>query len=1217
MLDSAECLNLITNGRALSPAAIKVLARIGFTDREVAIRRFQNLVSDADLRREFANVVPAFLYALKEAASADSALLNFERYMHHVSDKSVFLRTLSARNRTVEILVKILGGSRFLTEILMRNPDYLERLTETRRLSEFKHRGEMIEDGREWLISETGFNARFNSLREYQQWELLRIATCDMFGLLDLKSITLQLSLLADAVIALSLETITQELNISADDLAVIAFGKLGGEELNYSSDIDLVFICQTSPDRFWSLGQRLIQELNRVSDHGFLYRVDMRLRPWGQAGPLVTTIDQYLQYLNRDGQLWEKQAFLKARCVTGNFTVGTELIEQVQPLIFGVDSAEAKENVRAMKLAIEQNIHRLGRSDGNVKNGTGGIRDIEFVTQLLQLFHGGAIPEIRSANTLDALIRLAEHHLIQADEYRRLTGGYQILRTIEHVLQLLQNTPEQTLPTNERELDFVARRLDYADGQALIAQLKRHNSSIRDIFNRHTVDDADDSEFSVQNESLTTKPVPQLGTEYESRFSEDTLSLHTELLKELREERPVLVFAEELDDDESIITIVGYDQLGNLSATCGLLFAFGFSITSGHVFTERGMAGFRASPSQPRRKYLNIFRVKKTRPESQQTGFAETWEAFQSELAELLNRIVQQGYAAVRGEFANRVTFAIPNLEQTEVNLSPVEIETEQTSDFDGTVLRITSEDTPGFLYELTNAIAVQQLSIIGMEIHSDNGRVVDVVQVVDRNGNRVESRQQLEQLRVAIILIKHFTHLLPRSPDPESAMTRFQEFLDNLFQEPDWAEKLSPLNNSNVLDALARMLGMSQFLWDDFLRVQHENLFPVLRESAGLDQEKMRSTLELELSPLLEGLPFEQQVDELNAFKDREMLRVDMRHILGRQDQFGMFSRELTAVAEVVVEAASRICEATLRSKHGTPQLDNGSTCPFAVFALGKFGGSELGFASDIELMFIYAGKGYTNGTSPINNSEYFHRFVNLFRKTIRSKRKGIFEIDLRLRPFGQAGSVAFSNALFEDYFSSSGSAWPYERQSLVKMRFVAGDSAFGMELQTLRDALIYNGTTIDISAMRALREKQFRQLTDGDGFNAKLSLGGLVDCEYFVQLLQLAYGDRDVSLRNVNTREAMKALRDHGILSESTRLQLRDCYRFLRRLIDALRMVRGNASDLTVPARDSQEFQFLSRRLGYSAHTNEFADDLEQTIANVVNITKRLDTLDTIPL
>ena len=405
-----------------------------------------------------------------------------------------------------------------------------------------------------------------------------------------------------------------------------------------------------------------------------------------------------------------------------------------------------------------------------------------------------------------------------------------------------------------------------------------------------------------------------------------------------------------------------------------------------------------------------------------------------------------------------------------------------------------------------------------------------------------------------------------------------------------------------------------MSNFLWEDFLRLQHTNLFPVVKDIAALEERKPKEVLTAELEHVLASLDDEEaRRVALNEFKDREMFRADMRHILGHVTEFGEFSQELTEIAEVVVAGAYHICQGELSNRFGEPQLEDGPTCRLSICALGKCGGRELGFASDIELMFIYEGTGRTSGPEVIGNTEYYLKLVEAFAQTIRARREGIFQIDLRLRPYGRAGGLAVSRDAFQKYFAADGDAWPYERQALVKLRPITGDEDFGEDIVRLRDELLYTGNVFDVAAMRAMREKQVRQLVKAGTINAKLSPGGLVDTEYLIQGLQITYGHRDAALRATNTRQAMKALEQASLLSHEESTQLMEAYMFQRRLIDALRMVRGHARDLTVPAVDTEEFEFLARRLGYGSRLNQLQVDQETFSTRVQDLGRLLDRGD----
>ena len=202
---------------------------------------------------------------------------------------------------------------------------------------------------------------------------------------------------------------------------------------------------------------------------------------------------------------------------------------------------------------------------------------------------------------------------------------------------------------------------------------------------------------------------------------------------------------------------------------------------------------------------------------------------------------------------------------------------------------------------------------------------------------------------------------------------------------------------------------------------------------------------------------------------------------------------------------------------------------------------------------------------------------------RDLIVARQSGIFEIDLRLRPHGAQGPLATSWEVFKAYYSADGQAADFERQALIKLRWVAGDADLGRRVETWRDGYVYSEVPFDLKAAVALRERQIAELVTPEQIDSKYSRGGLVDVEYTVQVLQLCHGAALPKLRIPSTLRAIEALRDAGVLGDSDAAQLAEAYRFLRRLIDAQRIVRGHARDLVLPPPESDEFLFLARRLG----------------------------------
>jgi [glutamine synthetase] adenylyltransferase / [glutamine synthetase]-adenylyl-L-tyrosine phosphorylase len=1167
------------------------LALLGFCDSRSAGDRLSGLIVGGVSPETAAVSLLTLTSLLSEVADPESGLGNFERLVSRASDRAGLFRFLSENPRAIEILVRLFAGSRYLTEILLRNPESVGELIQHRRLADLKCREEFLVEALAGTESENGYTAQLDALRRYQRTQILRIGACDSFGLFDLRAATVQLSLLADSLVQACLILAARELNVDPASLAVLALGKLGGEELNYSSDIDLVFLTDRSSPGATALAQRLIKALQDSSSEGFLYRVDVRLRPWGRSGELVTTIPSYVEYLQSHAERWEKQALLKGRVIAGNFALGKELLRRTEPLVFGGMHRDVRVAVRQAKDRIEAELKRRGRDWGEVKLGTGSIRDVEFVVQALQLVHGQTFRHVRSPNTLDGLVRLTDAGILHADEYRRLTDGYVFLRTIEHSLQLMNNRQEHSLPDDARELFSLARRLDFGGVDQLLSHYENHRASIRRIFDKYL---SDESALTITAESSAVKPSqpvkPTLPT-YESEFTAEERTRHREWLAQIDAERPVRVVANDAGHDGlRRVTVVGFDCPGELSMICGLMFAYGFDIITGFVSTEsRSAAANQETPCG----FVDVFSVRS----EFDVMMPEVWNRYQDDLRDLV-QMARMGHGdEAQGRLAKRVADALEGSPVNSTRPTPLDVRIDNEVHDRATVLYIRGDDTIGFLYELSNALTLSGVNIERVSIQAEEGRASDTLLVTDAQyGGKILDESRLQELQAAVVLIKHFTHLLPGAPDPTAALLHFRSFLRDLFRRPDWLEQLSSLERPEVLSALARLLGVSDFLWEDFLRLQYANLFPVLRDISGLERAKSVDQLAAELRQAIHtsATPDDRR-RVINEFKDRELFRIDMRHILGNSGGLDAFGREMTDLAEVLVAECLAFCESELVGRFGEPRRADGRRCHFNACALGKCGGRELGFASDIELMFVYDEDGQTNGTESITNANYFAKLVESFSHSIQSRGEGVFHIDLRLRPYGRAGSLAVSRESFRQYYHPDGPAWPYERQSLVKMRPIAGDPEFGRRLVALRDELVYTGRPVDFSAIRAMRQRQVQSLGGSHEFNAKLSPGGLVDLEYLVQALQISHGSARLELRTTNTHEALDGLARLRILDSEVSQQLNAAYAFLRQLIEALRMVRGDARDLTVPAVRSPEFESLARRLGYGGQWLRLQEDL----------------------
>ncbi|MCS6800499.1 MAG: hypothetical protein RMM58_07320 [Chloroflexota bacterium] len=677
-----------------------------------------------------------------------------------------------------------------------------------------------------------------------------------------------------------------------------------------------------------------------------------------------------------------------------------------------------------------------------------------------------------------------------------------------------------------------------------------------------------------------------QLGEEY-CTLPEADRRRHLELLREVRRPDAVALDVTPLGENRWRVTVCMADALGALSVLAGLFTALRLDIVRADIYTVRvpvRQTGkrplFRRGTSElpePSRRLLDIFEVRDLAARSN-----ALWEEFAAELRRLVAARVAGAWENARADLIDRVSAVFREAEPGSVRVRPVQIDVANDPGVPLTRVTVRSADNLGFLFAFTNALAGITVNIERATVRTDAGEAVDTFWVTDVAGRQITSPEQLRELRVATALIKQFTDLLPHSPDPAQALHQFSALIQQMLSRPQWTNELADLESPAVLETLAELMGVSRFLWEDFLRLQHENLFPVLLDLGGLSRSITRDQLEQRLNSVLAPLASRaERVDALNAFKDREMFRIDLRHITGRST-FQTFSRELTDLAELVIDTAVRLSYDELVLRHGEPRSGSGR-CGWAVGGLGKFGGQELGFGSDLELVLVFEEEGETAGPEVVRNSQFFAQLVLSLKEHVRAREQGIFQLDLRLRPHGEAGALASSLEGYAAYYTPGGGAEQFERLALVRLRPVAGDRSVGERMLAIRDAFVYADRPLDFDNILHLRHRQATELVPRGRLNAKYSHGGLVDIEYYVQAWQIGAGRTDHSVRVTNTLLATERLRAGGHLPELLVEELQSTYSFLRRLIDALRVVRGNAKDLTIPEERSRELAYLAHRLG----------------------------------
>lgn len=670
-----------------------------------------------------------------------------------------------------------------------------------------------------------------------------------------------------------------------------------------------------------------------------------------------------------------------------------------------------------------------------------------------------------------------------------------------------------------------------------------------------------------------------RLDEEYWERESADDIAAHFRLSLTLELGRPARVAVVARDAGRYDVVVVAFDQFAEFSIVCGLLAVHGLTIESGHVHT---FAPGQAAPGRrpQARKIVDVFRVL---PSSGRPAPDEG--ALEEELVALLTDVVEGRSREAREQLNRRLVETLERLPGDPARLPPLEITFDNDASSQWTVMEVRGRDTPAFLYALGNALSMRGVYVHRVDIDTQGDAVRDRFYVANREGRKLRGEAEQQTLRLAVAFIKQFTGFLTSAPDPALALRDFDQLLDRVMAEGSTGEALTLLQSSDGLRQLARLLGSSAFLWEDFLRTQFEHLRPVLtdwttREIPG--REGLLNELRLRLRDAGDVGDYGESRRRLNEFKDEQMLLIDMKQLLDPLS-LDVFSRALTDLAEVVLGEAVRLGRDRLLAIHGSPRDEAGGECPFAVFGLGKFGGMEMGYASDIELLCAYAGAGHTK-KSGIENGEFFETLVKEIIGLIQAREEGIFHIDLRLRPHGRQGPLASPLRVLREYYREGGEAAPFERQALIKLRFVAGDPALGREVEAFRDEFVWSGAPWDMSTALHLRDRQVKELVPLGRTNVKLSRGGLVEVEYAVQYLQILHGREHPELRCNSTLAALAALRTLGIVSGPEHQDLERAYGFWRRVVDALRMVRGRAKDLLLPEEGSEEFRFLARRLGY---------------------------------
>jgi [glutamine synthetase] adenylyltransferase / [glutamine synthetase]-adenylyl-L-tyrosine phosphorylase len=429
------------------------------------------------------------------------------------------LKKISAEQ--ARILAALFSGSQALGELLVKHPEWLTQALDADLLRRPRQDQGLRREVNSWLkpaLAARDYPAALARLREFKQREMLRLAARDLARLGDVTEITHEISCVADVCLEAVYqvcrrqftERFGQPYHLDADDrwqptcFCILGLGKLGGQELNYSSDVDLAFVYteeghvfKEPPSKVRQIGKglanhqffkRLIEafvaEVTRLAPEGALYRIDLRLRPEGDAGPLARSLAGYENYYAQWGQTWERMMLVKARRVAGDESLSSEFLEMIQPFRYPRSLAERiLREIAEMKERTENEVVKAGEIDRNVKLGRGGIREIEFIAQTCQLLNAGRMPFLQNPQTLPALEKLVQYKVLPGAQAIKLAEAYRFLREVEHRLQMEDNLQTHTIPTERKARERLARLMGFASLRDFESALRRHTQAVRENF--------------------------------------------------------------------------------------------------------------------------------------------------------------------------------------------------------------------------------------------------------------------------------------------------------------------------------------------------------------------------------------------------------------------------------------------------------------------------------------------------------------------------------------------------------------------------------------------------------------------------------------------------------------------------------------------------------------------------------------------------------------
>ena len=446
-------------------------------------------------------------------------------------------RKLLKNEALLSDVVTLVSYSPLLATTLQQNPEYINWLDRRRKDKGVRGKDELLESLARFSLTNSTLETQVIFAR-FRRRELLRIYLADIRRQLTIAEITEELSNLADAILESALRVARQELDnrfgppqetdergrLLTATFCVVTLGKLGSKELNYSSDIDLLFLYSeegetsgtgsrgkvTNREYFVKLSELITKLIGQQTGEGATYRVDLRLRPHGRVGPLAMSLADTLRYYQTEAADWERQVLIRSRSGAGEAALFSEFNRRARPFVYVENQSigAALRSVRRSKQKID--IEHVASKGLDVKLGKGGIREIEFIAQALQLAYGGRDKWLRVPHTLISLGRLADRGLIEDRERTQLFDAYDFLRRLEHVLQMENGLQTHSVPDDKIRRAFVSRRMRFANVSDFDSALETQCSNVNDVFRRIFSDahiESSETDQRTPTELFTTAP--------------------------------------------------------------------------------------------------------------------------------------------------------------------------------------------------------------------------------------------------------------------------------------------------------------------------------------------------------------------------------------------------------------------------------------------------------------------------------------------------------------------------------------------------------------------------------------------------------------------------------------------------------------------------------------------------------------------------------------